>query len=288
MKLPTCYPSSSASSASASASASSMVTILGLGSLLSERSSRTTFPDLCNFRLGRVSNRYRRVFGHPASIFFQRGLANMETKEISSLSAEEFDFCGNGDGGNGNNTHACTRGGFVCSVFEVPRDQVYSDETDSDGRIVATKPTGAFLEREEEFDITEVPYVEFSESKGDGDDDTAAAASATKMGVLCTRYTDEGFIERWGKQRFDENYGAYGIETIWGWGTDSGLLPCRVYLRHCFLAAKSMGPDCLDSFLDETFLADRTTTIRQYLQEREPDLVETTIPPPEVEGRYSG
>ena len=48
------------------------ITILGFGSLLSERSSRTTFPDLFNFRLGRVRN-YRRVFGHPASIFFQRG-----------------------------------------------------------------------------------------------------------------------------------------------------------------------------------------------------------------------
>jgi hypothetical protein len=48
------------------------ITILGFGSLLSERSSRTTFPDLRNFRLGRVKD-YRRIFGHPASIFFQRG-----------------------------------------------------------------------------------------------------------------------------------------------------------------------------------------------------------------------
>jgi hypothetical protein len=80
-----------------------VITILGFGSLLSERSSRTTFPDLQNFRLGRVPN-YRRVFGHPASIFFQRGIANLETKEISSLSAEPCPG------------HA----GFVCSVFDVP------------------------------------------------------------------------------------------------------------------------------------------------------------------------
>jgi hypothetical protein len=30
------------------------VTIVGLGSLLSERSSRTTFPNLANFRLART------------------------------------------------------------------------------------------------------------------------------------------------------------------------------------------------------------------------------------------
>ena len=57
---------------STSSSNDDTITILGFGSLLSEQSSRTTFPDLTNFRLGRVRN-YRRVFGHPASIFFQRG-----------------------------------------------------------------------------------------------------------------------------------------------------------------------------------------------------------------------
>eukprot|EP00537_Pseudo-nitzschia_pungens_P011967 CAMPEP_0172388528 /NCGR_PEP_ID=MMETSP1061-20121228/5611_1 /TAXON_ID=37318 /ORGANISM="Pseudo-nitzschia pungens, Strain cf. pungens" /LENGTH=286 /DNA_ID=CAMNT_0013118443 /DNA_START=114 /DNA_END=974 /DNA_ORIENTATION=- len=286
MKLPAC-------NLSPSSPPSTMVTILGLGSLLSERSSRTTFPDLSNFRLGRVSNQYRRVFGHPASIFFQRGLANMETKEFSSLSAEALDFYST------KNDDLDYQGGFICSVFEVPREQVYLDETDGDGRIVATRPTGAFLEREEEFDIVEVPFVEFSDSNGktgDNDEPTAAAATAaaaaaataTKLGTLCTRFTDQGYLERWGKSRFDEKISRYGIDTIWGWEADSGLLPCRVYLRHCYLAAKSMGPSCLDSFLDETFLVDRKTTIRQYLEEREPNLVETTIPPPGFEQRYSG
>ena len=36
------------------------VTIVGLGSLLSERSSRTTFPNLANFRLARIDG-FRRV-----------------------------------------------------------------------------------------------------------------------------------------------------------------------------------------------------------------------------------
>lgn len=248
------------------------VTILGLGSLLSERSSRTTFPDLKNFRLGRISNRYRRVFGHPASIFFQRGLANLETKEFSSLSAEEFMPEDSSE----------YRGGFICSVFEVPREQVYRDEESSDGTII-TKPIGAFLEREEEFDIVEVPFVDFSDAVGNVD----GVSAPSKIGTLCTRYTDEGFVERWGKDRFDENYGKYGIHTIWGWERDSGLLPCRVYLRHCYLAAQSMGKQCFDSFLDETFLVDRSTTIREYI-DRNPGLIENTIPPPGFEQRYSG
>lgn len=248
------------------------VTILGLGSLLSERSSRSTFPDLTNFRLGRISNRYRRVFGHPASIFFQRGLADQGTKEFSSLSAEEF---------VPDDPNAEYQGGFVCSVFEVPREQVYKDVQGSDGSIT-TKPTGAFLEREEEFDIVEVPFVEFSDYDGSN-----SVFEAAKKGTLCTRYTDEGFVERWGTERFDENYGKYGIQSIWGWQRDSGLRPCRVYLRHCYLAAQSMGQECFDSFLDETFMVDRTTTIREYIN-KNPGLIENTIPPPGFEQRYSG
>lgn len=253
-----------------SVSSSSTVTILGLGSLLSEKSSRTTFPQLKNFRLGRVSNCYRRVFGHPASIFFQRGLANQETKEFSSLSAEEF---------APDSADSQYLGGFICSVFEVPREQVYKDEEGSDGKITA-KPIGAFLEREEEFDIVEVPFVDFSDKDGSAD-------VPMKKGVLCTRYTDEGFVERWGENRFEENYGKYGIQTIWGWKRDSGLRPCRVYLRHCYLAAKSMGKECFDSFLDETFLVDRTTTIREYIDQH-PGLIENTVPPPGFEERYNG
>ena len=77
-----------------------MLAIIGFGSLLSgkavifiigmydryilspyiETSARSTFgEELTNFRLARVQN-YRRVFAHPASIFFQRGIAKLETK----------------------------------------------------------------------------------------------------------------------------------------------------------------------------------------------------------------
>jgi hypothetical protein len=41
-----------------------------------------------------------------------------------------------------------------------------------------------------------------------------------------------------------------------------------------------------DSFLDETFLCDRSTTLREYLAAT--PAVMATAPPPELVGRYSG
>ena len=224
------------------------ITILGLGSLLSERSSRTTFPDLENFRLARVPN-YRRVFGHPASIFFQRGIANLETKEISSLSAEPCEG----------------HPGFICSVFEVPNRDIMKDGI----------PSQAFLEREEEFNIA--PGVEYSPLDDPG---------KRGQGILCTASSDEAYLSRWGEEHFQQQYKKYGVDTIWGWNENSGLRPCAVYLRHCYLAAKSMGDACFQSFLDETFLVDRRTTVRGYI-EKHPEVLGTQ-PPKELVGRYSG
>lgn len=224
------------------------VTILGFGSLLSEQSARTTFPDLEGFRLGRVEN-FRRVFGHPASIFFQRGIAILETKEMSSLSTEPCPG----------------HPGFVCAVFEVSSQNMMKDGV----------PSKAFLEREEEFNIvTGIKYASVEDP------------NATGFGILCTKSTDEAYLARWGEERFENSYRKYGISTIWGWGKDSGLRPCPVYLRHCYLAAKGLGDECFESFLDEKFLVDRVTTIREYLGSN-PHVLDAQ-PPSELVGRYSG
>ena len=254
--------SSSKDDASAAKSDQSMticgdsITILGLGSLLSERSSRLTFPNLVNFRLGRVPN-HRRVFMHPAAIFFERGIANMDTLEISSLSCEE-----------------CDGASFVCSVFEVPRDEILMEgDEDEKGTII---PSQAYLEREEEFDIVQVPFLDMDAEK------------PSTTGILCRRWTDDMYAQRWGERRLAEKYGPHGITSIWDQWTkpDSGILPCAAYLRHCVLAAEKMGPVCYNSFLDETYLADRTTTIREYL-EKKPEVMKT-VPPGELAVRYGG
>ena len=41
------------------------MTVAGFGSLLSERSARSTFPELSNFRLATIAG-WRRVFAHTA------------------------------------------------------------------------------------------------------------------------------------------------------------------------------------------------------------------------------
>lgn len=236
----------------------STLTILGFGSLLSESSSRLTFPELENFRLARVPN-YRRVFAHPASIFFQRKIANLHTLEMSSLSVE---YVGEG------------YPGFLAAVFEVSNKDMMKDGV----------PSQAYLEREEEFNIVQVPYTPSDSDRPDSS--FSSRQGHTRRGIICERSTDEEYLKRWGEERFREHYKQYGVDTIWGWDENSGLRPCAVYLRHCYLAAQSNGAECLDSFLDETFLVDRVTTIRAYLNQQ-PAVLEQ-LPPPELAARYSG
>lgn len=141
-------------------------------------------------------------------------------------------------------------------------------------------PSEAFLQREEEFDIVEAPYIDnIVDRRGDN-------ISNNSKGIICTRSSDDAYLEKWGKERFHDHYQRYGVETIWGWSEDSGLRPCAVYLRHCYLAAKIMGDECFRSFLDETLLVDRKTTIRQYM-EMYPHILDLQ-PPPELASRYSG
>lgn len=260
------------------------ITILGFGSLLSPRSARLTFPTLRNFRLGRVPN-HRRVFGHPASIFFQRGIANLDTLEMSSLSCEYEE----GES-------------FVCSVFEVP-NQGLSSSGGGDDTKAGWIPSRAFLEREEEFEISMVPYEELS-SFGEavdcmGDATTSGSSSSTrKRGVICCRSTDEAYIDLWGEAHFQKQYTKHGVKTIWNWTRDSGLRPCPAYLRHCVLASwgadgeehpwssDGAGGRCYNSFLDDTYLVDRKTTIREYLKQH--PSVMTTEPPEYLKERYGG
>ena len=97
----------------------------------------------------------------------------MDTLEVSSLSCEQ-----------------CDGAGFVCSVFEVPKDEILDDTTGREGTII---PSQAYLEREEEFDIVKVPYIEEEAHPSD-----TAVHSSAKTGILCRRWTDEAYAQRWG------------------------------------------------------------------------------------------
>ncbi|DAZ93877.1 TPA: hypothetical protein N0F65_008143 [Lagenidium giganteum] len=196
-----------------------MAKIIGFGSLLSEKSARSTFgTSLSNFRLARVRN-YRRLFTHPASIFFERGIANLSTKEISSLSTEPAEGCV-----------------FTVSVFEIPDDML-----------------PAFYEREEEFKIASVPFEEVDGSPGG-------------EALMCTRWSDEAYIAAKSVAEFERMYKSHGLDTIWGWDENSGILPCRIYLRHCVLSVQKLGEKIYEDFVTTTFLGDRKTTIKHVVE----------------------
>lgn len=289
------------------------IAVLGIGSLLSERSARFTSPNLRNFRTARLKG-WRRVFAHAAPVFFERGIASPETREISSLSMEPVVIRSGGGGiGNEGEGEASTAAkeseaahgpdGLLATYFEIPGDEF-----------------PALAAREAEFELTPAVAV-------------ADDASRQPLGaaILCTKSSDAEYISR--HCTADRDGGgegsaacgcvactlrSFGEEKIWfprldgedgststcwngggerGGGAGEGeggrdnnpgisILPCRVYLRHCVLAARSLGAAAEASFLDYTFLSDRITTLRQYLDDNLSVLEEE--PPPSLVDRYSG
>jgi hypothetical protein len=237
------------------------ITILGFGSLLSEKSSLLTFPTLTNFRLVRVPN-YQRMFAHPTSIFFQRKIANRSTLEMASLSCEYNPNCS-----------------FIATAFDIPVSDMIDVTTNT------YTPKSEFVQREEEFAIIPVPYME------QYDINATAAETKTKtnqVGMICAKSSDEIYMAKWGYEHFQVRYQQYGITDIWNYpSTFISIKPCTIYLYHCYTASKNMGQECHDSFLDETYLVDRTTTLRQYLKDH-PTLFHNLQIPPELQDRYCG
>jgi len=216
-----------------------LFTVAGFGSLLSERSARSTFPDLSNFRVAKVLG-WRRVFAQRADIFYLRNIARPHTGEVSSLSLEPF-----------------PSGSAVVSLFELAH---------------SAEVVQAFINREHEFRFCAVKPVSLA-GEGTGRD-----------AVICSVWNDEEYrARRCGPEEWARRWGVHGIERVWD---DPTILPCRVYLRHCVLAAQKLCPEAYESFLDETYLADRTTCVRQWLDQN-PEIMDEE-PPPELVGRYSG
>ncbi|PSC69323.1 hypothetical protein C2E20_7169 [Micractinium conductrix] len=215
-----------------------LMTVAGFGSLLSETSARSTFPQLRDFRQGRLRG-WRRVFAHQCDIFFARGIAHPETREVSSLSVEEH-----------------PESEIVVSLFEVE---------------ATPESVAAFIEREHEF-----RFVTVEPLQPDG------SAAIGRRAVVCARWNDEAYRQRrCPPHEWQRRYGTHGFTHIW---TDD-VLPCRVYLRHCVLAAQRLGFAAYASFLDGTWLSDRRTTVRQYLAAN-PDIMDE-LPPASLIGSQS-
>ncbi|GAB4822485.1 hypothetical protein N2152v2_009531 [Parachlorella kessleri] len=172
-------------------------------------------------------------------IFFARGIARLETLEMSSLSVEEAPG------------HE-----VIVTLFEVEA---------TPGSIQA------FIQREHEF-----RFVAVEPHHLDG-------SPTGRKAVMCARWNDADYKRRrCPPEEWQRRYGKHGVDRIWR----DDVLPCRVYLRHCVLAASKLGEPAHSNFLDASVLGDRKTTVRQHLA-RDPAILEE-LPPPELIGRYSG
>src|SRR5688572_19906971 len=119
--------------ATESATDRKMRTIIGFGSLLDEKSARRTFPDLINFRRGKVLH-YRRIFNLVGISCIVNGYASADDIYIATCCASKTEEQENHE--------------LLVTLFEV-------DETTLD----------AFYEREHRLKICEVPFYEYNEDK---------------------------------------------------------------------------------------------------------------------------
>jgi hypothetical protein len=57
-------------------------------------------------------------------------------------------------------------------------------------------------------------------------------------------------------------YAQYNVESFW----NRPDLPAETYLQHCLAAARELGPDFIGNFLDTSYIHDRETSLRSYLE----------------------
>ena len=143
---------------------------------------------------------------------------------------------------------------FVVAAFEVTLDDPQRE---------------AFIRREPEYKITTTPFYAIDDEDG---------SEAIGEGVICLASTDTDI---------DHITKPESIETVWNWPHDSGLLPFSLYLRHCLLAVEKAGGAAHESFLKDTYLVDRKTTLAEYLDEHGEEVM-SSRPPPHLKNRFSG
>ena len=96
----------------------------------------------------------------------------------------------------------------------------------------------------------------------------ALAGGAEVEALVCTAYTDAQYLaERFGgdRARYDQEVGAHYRGSLWH---RHDILPATAYLELCLQEARALGPACLENLLDASLLADRTTSVRAYIEGR--------------------
>ena len=234
----------------------SHLTICGLGSLLSEKSARRTFPDLVNFRKGFVKN-YVRCFNLVAISSLQFG--DLEKNKIASLSAVSNEELSEETFQSITSKQGLDYVEMSCTLFEIP----LSPET-----------WHSYLTREHRYDFRFVPV-----HSQDGKENTCQHA------LICYQYNDECYRTKRCcsyENEFYERVTQHFSGQLWYHTSvaEVGVIPIKPipkYLELCFNAALEMGLECLKNFLITSVMADGRTLLLEYIRTEEPDLYEKYI-----------
>jgi len=181
---------------------------------------------------------YRRTFDHPEVYFFNLGISRLDTLEIACLTAEPSEN---------------PKDSVVCYAYNM-----------------GAGAFGRMAKREQSYEWSQVEaYVEGSLEPITVYMVTTGTEAACKRRLTCAKYST--FLKA-------------GYLGIWMYGPSSGILPCREYLYHCLSSAARMssetqtGISALENFLDSTYLVDRRTTIREYLNKHPEVLTAKPLP----------
>lgn len=234
-------------------------TIFGYGSLMNISSARSTMPCANNFRKG-ILNNYVRVYSLVSIGGIRKGQANLRTKEVAALAIRP-DSGMDGDGPKK----------VFGILFDIPTQQLLP-----------------YLEREHRYRPVEVEVESIDEEFLD-ENISSLVQEASRGKRMVTAWTvveqtDEeyfsslpGGLEEW-NYRISKYYTGLPSDNdnvsspIFGnalarlWGRND-IFPMPGYLVLTLEAAYSLGKDVwLNNMLDYTYLADNSTTVREYLR----------------------
>ena len=257
--------------------------IVGFGSLLSPSSAATTFSAIRDFGVARVRN-FARCFNHPSPrFFFQNDLVDSpHSKEVSSL---DVIF----------SPGAST----LVSIFDVPEEDLpayYEREcryyiirvvVEVLGEVEETSGERSVLEESEALMCCSFLGIDAMQAYAKSGGQLCVAGSAPD-----TRNTAEE-EEKEEQEEKAEEYLCHPVQTIVRTPDSfptycAEVLPNRYYLKHCYVAASRLGDDVLLNFVEESYLGDESTPLRELLEQAEwKDFVHKT-PWPTHFPRYCG
>mmetsp|Transcript_14016 Transcript_14016/g.27565 ORF Transcript_14016/g.27565 Transcript_14016/m.27565 type:complete len:298 (-) Transcript_14016:130-1023(-) len=246
------------------------VAIVGYGSLLSETSARITCPSLRNFQPVSVAG-YRRVYNLVSISNIKRGFHDWKTKQVAAvvaqpvpqrkMNANNQDVNSSGDG---------SPPPMLASYFEIPRSEL----------------AGYYL-REARYSFEEATVQRWDHGGGEPGSskshvDSKSSASpagptATKTtllplqpkAIICTEYKggdQEAYFKEvyhGDKAKYNADIGKYYEGPLWR----KDILPVDRYLQLCLKGAFEIaGEKGVENFVATSYLADETTTLKDYLE----------------------